>query len=87
MEENKNGKPMIEEALKELDQVILELAQETNLLKQNLLKDELPDSIVIVKQFSKIEDLCSRIKAIKLAIFLQLSYIRDQKEYEKSLKT
>ncbi len=70
MAESKNGKPMIEEALKELDQIILELAQEANLLKQNLLKEELPDSTVIIKQFSKIEDLCSKIKGIKSIIFL-----------------
>jgi len=77
MEESKNGKPMIEEALKELDQIISELSQESNLLKQNLLKDELPDTIVIVKQFSKIEDLCYRIKLIKSTIFLQLDYMKD----------
>jgi len=77
MEESKNGRPMIEEALKELDQIISELAQEADLLKQNLLKDELPDSTVIVKQFSRIEDLCYRIKSIKLTIFLQLDYMKD----------
>ena len=87
MAESKNGKPMIEEALKELDQIILELSQEANLLKQNLLKDELPDTTIIVKQFSRIEDLCSRIKGIKLTIFLQLDYMKDLKEYEKALKT
>ena len=77
MEESKNGRPMIEEALKELDQIISELAQEADLLKQNLLKDELPDSTVIVKQFSRIEDLCYRIKSIKLTISLQLDYMKD----------
>jgi len=71
---------MIEEALKELDQVISELAQEANLLKQNLLKDELPDTTVIVKQFSRIEDLCYRIKGIKLTISLQLDYMKDLME-------
>jgi len=80
MEESKNGRPMIEEALKELDQVISELAQEANLLKQNLLKDELPDTTVIVKQFSRIEDLCYRIKGIKLTISLQLDYMKDLME-------
>jgi len=80
MEESKNGRPMIEEALKELDQIISELAQEADLLKQNLLKDELPDSTVIVKQFSRIEDLCYRIKSIKLTISLQLDYMKDLME-------
>ena len=73
MEESKNGRPI-------LDQVISELAQEANLLKQNLLKDELPDTTVIVKQFSRIEDLCHRIKGIKLTIFLQLDYMKDLME-------
>jgi hypothetical protein len=32
------------------------------------------------------EALCSEIKGIKMTVILQLDYIRDEKEYEKSLK-
>ena len=83
MAESKNGRPMIEEALKELDQIILDISKEANLIKQNLLKEELPDSVIIVKQFSKIEDMCSKIKGIKSTIELQLDYLKDQKELKK----
>ena len=86
MEENKNGKPMIEEALKELDQVISELSEEANKLKQKIFQVDLSDTTDVLKSFSRMEALCSEIKGIKMTIMLQLSYIRDQKEYEKSLK-
>jgi len=87
MEENKNGKPMIEEALKELDQVISELSEEANKLKQKIFQVDLSDTTDVLKLFSRMEALCSEIKGIKMTIMLQLSYIRDEKEYGKSLKT
>ena len=75
MEENKNGKPMIEEALKELDQVISELSEEANKLKQKIFQVDLSDTTDVLKLFSKMESLCSEIKGIKMTIMLQLSYI------------
>ena len=87
MEESKNGKPMIEEALKELDQIISELSEEANKLKQKIFQVDLSDTTDVLKSFSKIEALCSEIKGIKMTVMLQLDYIRDEKEYEKSLKT
>jgi hypothetical protein len=87
MEESKNGRPMIEEALKELDQVISELSQEANLLKQKIFQVDLSDTTDVLRLFSRMEALCSEIKGIKMTIMLQLDYIGDQKEYEKSLKT
>ena len=87
MEESKNGKPMIEEALKELDQVISELSEEANKLKQKIFQVDLSDTTDVLKSFSRMEALCSEIKGIKMTVMLQLDYIRDEKEYEKSLKT
>ena len=87
MEEGKNGKPMIEEALKELDQVISELSEEANKLKQKIFQVDLSDTTDVLKSFSRMEALCSEIKGIKMTIMLQLDYIRDEKEYEKGLKT
>ena len=87
MEESKNGKPMIEDALKELDQIISELSEEANKLKQKIFQVDLSDTTDVLKSFSRMEALCSEIKGIKMTIMLQLDYIRDQKEYEKSLKT
>jgi archaellum component FlaC len=84
MEESKNGKPMIEEALKELDQVISELSKEANKLKQKLSQENLSDTTDVLKLFSRMEALCSEIKGIKMTIMLQLSYINDQKEYKKA---
>ena len=87
MEESKNGKPMIEDALKELDQIISELSEEANKLKQKIFQVDLSDTTDVLKSFSRMEALCSEIKGIKMTIMLQLDYIRDEKEYEKSLKT
>jgi len=87
MEESKNGKPMIEEALKELDQIISELSEEANKLKQKIFQVDLSDTTDVLKSFSRMEALCSEIKGIKMTVMLQLDYIRDEKEYEKSLKT
>jgi vacuolar-type H+-ATPase subunit H len=87
MEESKNGKPMIEDALKELDQIISELSEEANKLKQKIFQVDLSDTTDVLKIFSRMEALCSEIKGIKMTIMLQLDYIKDQKEYEKSLKT
>ncbi len=39
MAESKNGRPMIEEALKELDRVLSELSEEANKLKQKIFQD------------------------------------------------
>jgi chorismate mutase len=86
MEESKNGKPMIEEALKELDQLISELSEEANKLKQKIFQVDLSDTTDVLKIFSRMEALCSELKGIKMTIMLQLDYIRDQEEYEKSLK-
>jgi hypothetical protein len=75
MEESKNGRPMIEES------------EEANKLKQELSQVDLLDTANVIRMFSRMEALCSEIKGIKMTIMLQLDYIRDQKEYEKSLKT
>jgi len=83
MEESKNGKPMIEEALKELDQVLSELSKEAEELKKNLLKEDLIDTTIVLKLFSKMESLCSQLKGIKMTIMLQVDYIEDQKEQGK----
>jgi hypothetical protein len=47
MEESKNGRPMIEEALKELDKVLSELSEEANKLKQKIFQEDLPDTYPI----------------------------------------
>ena len=70
--------PMIEEALKELDQIISELSKESSLLKENLLQKKIFDNAIIAKQFAKIEELCSKIKFIKMTIMLQVDHIKDQ---------
>ena len=83
MEEGKNGKPMIEEALKELDQVISELSEEANKLKQKLSQVDLSDTADVLRLFSRMEALCSEIKGIKMTIMLQSDYIRDEKNIRK----
>ncbi len=83
MEESKNGRPMIEESLKELDKVLSELSEEANKLKQKLFQEDLQDTADVLKLFSRMEALCSEIKGIKMTIMLQLDYIRDSMENRK----
>jgi hypothetical protein len=77
MEESKNGKPMIEDTLKELDQIISELSEEANKLKQKIFQVDLSDTTDVLKLFSRMEALCSEIKGIKMTIMLQSDYMRD----------
>ncbi len=71
---------MIEEALKELDEIISKLSEEANLLKQKLLQKKLLDNVIVIEHFNKIENLCSKIKMIKMTLMLQIDYIKDQME-------